>query len=41
MGFLGAKTEDALRRFQSVYCNPVDGIYGAKTCSAMLTQLNK
>jgi|GEM_PF-1882995 len=40
-GIWGAKTEDALRRFQSVYCNPVDGIYGKNTRAAMLKQLNK
>lgn len=40
-GIWGAKTTDALKRFQSVYCNPVDGIYGAKTKQAMLEQLNK
>lgn len=38
-GIWGAKTTDALKRFQSVYCNPVDGIYGAKTREAMLKQL--
>jgi len=40
-GIWGAKTDDALRRFQSVYCNPVDGIYGKNTRAAMLKQLNK
>ncbi|WOD61752.1 M15 family metallopeptidase [Niallia taxi] len=40
-GIWGAKTEDALRRFQSVHCNPVDGIYGKNTRAAMLKQLNK
>lgn len=40
-GIWGAKTDDALRRFQSVYCNPVDGVYGKNTRAAMLKQLNK
>jgi lysozyme len=34
-GSFGPKTEDALKRFQSVYCNPVDGVFGAKTKAAM------
>lgn len=37
----GQHTTDAMRRFQSVYCNPVDGIYGSKSRAAMLKQLNK
>ncbi|PKG22365.1 peptidoglycan-binding protein [Niallia nealsonii] len=40
-GVFGAKTVDALERFQSVYCNPVDGIYGKNTRAVMLKQLNK
>lgn len=37
----GQHTTDAMRRFQSVYCNPVDGIYGKNSRAAMLKQLNK
>jgi lysozyme len=40
-GVWGAKTNDAIRRFQSMYAQPVDGVYGSKTRSAMLKQLNK
>lgn len=37
----GQHTTDAMRRFQSVYCNPVDDIYGKKSRAAMLKQLIK
>lgn len=40
-GSFGAKTEDALKRFQSVHCNPVDGVYGTRTELAMEKLLNK
>lgn len=41
-GIWGAKTTDALKRFQSIYTpHDVDGIYGVATRKAMLTQLNK
>lgn len=30
-GDFGGKTLDALKRFQSVYCNPADGVYGPAT----------
>ncbi|WP_099301791.1 N-acetylmuramoyl-L-alanine amidase [Bacillus sp. Marseille-P3800] len=38
-GDFGAKTEDAVRRFQSMYAPPVDGIAGPKTRSAMNSRL--
>lgn len=34
-GSFGPKTLDALKRFQSVHCNPVDGVYGEKTKAAL------
>ena len=40
-GQWGKKTTDAMKRFQSVYCNPADGIYGKNSRAAMLKQLNK
>lgn len=41
-GSFGPQTLDALKRFQSVYTPyDVDGIYGVKTRTAMLKQLNK
>lgn len=41
-GSFGHQTLDALKRFQSVYTPyDVDGIYGVKTRTAMLKQLNK
>lgn len=40
-GSYGAKTEDAVKRFQSMYCRPVDGMYGRLTERAMEKQLNK
>lgn len=41
-GYYGAKTQDAVKRFQMVY-DPynVDGIYGARTKQKMEEQLNK
>lgn len=38
-GSFGPKTLDALKRFQSVYCNPVDGVYGQKTKVALAKKL--
>jgi N-acetylmuramoyl-L-alanine amidase len=41
-GIWGAKTDDALRRFQMVHLPyEVDGVYGKNTRNAMLKQLNK
>jgi peptidoglycan LD-endopeptidase CwlK len=40
-GIYGARTKDAVYRFQSVYANPADGIYGPRTKAAMLKQLQK
>lgn len=40
-GSFGAKTEDAIKRFQSVYCNPVTGIYDSKTEITIEKKLNK
>lgn len=40
-GDWGKMTTSAMKRFQSVYCNPADGVYGEKTRKAMLEQLNK
>jgi peptidoglycan hydrolase-like protein with peptidoglycan-binding domain len=40
-GSFGPGTLDALKRFQSVYCNPVDGVYGPATKAALQKQLNK
>ncbi|MDP1419221.1 M15 family metallopeptidase [Peribacillus simplex] len=40
-GQWGKATTSAMKRFQSVYCNPVDGVYGNKSRAAMLKQLNK
>jgi N-acetylmuramoyl-L-alanine amidase len=38
-GVFGNMTLDALKRFQSVYANPVDGVYGNKTESALRRKL--
>lgn len=38
-GSFGPATLDALKRFQSVYANPVDGIYGATTRAALAKKL--
>lgn len=40
-GIFGPRTEDALRRFQSVHANPVDGVYGPKSQRALQTQLDR
>jgi N-acetylmuramoyl-L-alanine amidase CwlA len=40
-GSYGAKTVDAVKRFQSVYCNPADGVYGPKTAIALNKVVNK
>lgn len=40
-GIFGKDTLDAVKRFQSVYANPVDGIYGSKTRLALDRLLNK
>lgn len=39
-GLFGPATEDAVKRFQSVYANPADGIYGAKTREALNKKVN-
>lgn len=39
-GVFGNATEDALKRFQSVYANPADGIYGANSERALNKKLN-
>jgi N-acetylmuramoyl-L-alanine amidase len=39
-GIFGQDTLQALKRFQSVHCNPVDGIYGNKTKAALDKLLN-
>lgn len=41
-GYFGAKTLDALKRFQSVHTpSQVDGYYGAKTKAALMKVINK
>lgn len=40
-GSFGGKTENAVRRFQSAYANPVDGIPGKKTLAALDKLINK
>ena len=40
-GIYGAKTENAVARFQSVYVGDVDGVYGPKTEAALEKLLNK
>jgi N-acetylmuramoyl-L-alanine amidase len=40
-GDFGPDTLQALKRFQSVHCNPADGVYGAKTREALNKVLNK
>lgn len=40
-GIFGATTEDAIKRFQSVHCNPVDGVYAQRTELAMERELRK
>lgn len=40
-GIFGAKTENALKKFQLLHAKPVDGIYGSKTEKAMEALLNK
>jgi N-acetylmuramoyl-L-alanine amidase len=39
-GIFGQDTLQALKRFQSVHCNPVDGIYGIKSRAALDKLLN-
>lgn len=39
-GIFGKDTLQALERFQSVHCNPIDGIYGVKSRSALDKLLN-
>jgi N-acetylmuramoyl-L-alanine amidase len=39
-GIFGQDTLQALKRFQSVHCNPVDGIYGIKSRTALDKLLN-
>jgi N-acetylmuramoyl-L-alanine amidase len=38
-GIFGSKTLDALKRFQSVHANPVDGVYGTGTRDALAKKL--
>lgn len=40
-GFYGDKTVNAVYRFQSVYCNNADGIYGPETKRKLIEQMNK
>jgi N-acetylmuramoyl-L-alanine amidase len=40
-GSFGPATLDALKRFQSVYANPVDGMFGPKTRAALDRIVNK
>lgn len=40
-GFFGPLTENAVKRFQSVYCSTADGIYGPETRKRLLEQLSK
>jgi N-acetylmuramoyl-L-alanine amidase len=40
-GSFGPATLDALKRFQSVYANPVDGVYGPGTKAALAKVLGK
>lgn len=40
-GIYGKDTQDAVKRFQSVYANPADGIYGKATQAALKKVLNK
>jgi LysM repeat protein len=40
-GHYGPKTENAVRRFQSVHCNPIDGMAGPKTLAKLDQLLNK
>lgn len=40
-GVYGPKTENAVMRFQSVYCKPVDGVYGPEAEKALEKLLNK
>lgn len=37
----GPATQNAVKRFQSVYCNPADGIFGPATRKALENLLNK
>lgn len=40
-GIFGKMTESALKRFQSVHANPVDGVYGSKSREALDRIVNK
>lgn len=40
-GSYGAQTRDAVKRFQSMYCPPIDGIFGPNTRNALLKQMKK
>jgi N-acetylmuramoyl-L-alanine amidase len=40
-GKFGPATEDALERFQSVYANPADGVYGNETEKALAKRLEE
>jgi N-acetylmuramoyl-L-alanine amidase CwlA len=40
-GSYGPATVDAVKRFQSVYSNPADGVYGPKTAAALDKVVNK